>query len=167
MSIFSSALLTWFWFMGQSLLQLATALNDDCLTFLKVKVTLRLTASQSVSLGVEPHLEHLARYLLLFDSYAVMVFFFVGRPPWQEDGSVFCICCWALPEQSVLGPSPLGLVTIFYCLRFETSLFVTSYDSQGHGGGIRPCLHMGISPHSLSESESCYDQRSVGQSVLV
>jgi hypothetical protein len=30
---------------------------------------------------------------------------------------------------------PLGLVTIFYCLRFETSHFVASYDSQGHGGG--------------------------------
>jgi hypothetical protein len=29
-------------------------------------------------------------------------------------------------------------VTIFYCLRIETSLFVASYDSQGHGGGIRP-----------------------------
>jgi hypothetical protein len=39
-----------------------------------------------------------------------------------------------------LGPSPFGLVTIFYCLRFETSLFVASYDSQGHGGGIRPRL---------------------------
>jgi hypothetical protein len=36
----------------------------------------------------------------------------------------------------------LGLETIFYCLRFETSLFVASYDSQGHGGGIRS-LHTG------------------------
>jgi hypothetical protein len=34
---------------------------------------------------------------------------------------------------------------IFYCLRFETSLFVASYDSQGHGEGIQPCLHTGIS----------------------
>jgi hypothetical protein len=31
----------------------------------------------------------------------------------------------------------------FYCLRFGTSLFVASYDSQGHGGGIRPRLHTG------------------------
>jgi hypothetical protein len=29
------------------------------------------------------------------------------------------------------------------CLRFETSLFVASYDSQGHGGGIRLRLHTG------------------------
>jgi hypothetical protein len=27
--------------------------------------------------------------------------------------------------------SRVGLVTIFYCLRFETSLFEASYDSQG------------------------------------
>jgi hypothetical protein len=32
--------------------------------------------------------------------------------------------------QSCSGPNPMGLVTIFYCLRFETSLFVVSYDSQ-------------------------------------
>jgi hypothetical protein len=35
---------------------------------------------------------------------------------------------------------PLGLATIFYCLGFETSLFVASYDSQGHGGDISPSL---------------------------
>jgi hypothetical protein len=42
------------------------------------------------------------------------------------------------------------LVTIFYCLRFETSLFVASYDSQGHGGGIRPRLHTSLSVSSIS-----------------
>jgi hypothetical protein len=40
--------------------------------------------------------------------------------------------------QSFAGPSPVRLATIFYYLRFETSLFVDSYDSQGYGGGIRP-----------------------------
>jgi hypothetical protein len=34
----------------------------------------------------------------------------------------------------------MNLATIFYSLRFETPLFVASYDSQGHGGGIRPRL---------------------------
>jgi hypothetical protein len=37
----------------------------------------------------------------------------------------------------------VGLVTIFYCLRFETSLFVASYDSHGNGGGIRRRIHTG------------------------
>jgi hypothetical protein len=47
----------------------------------KVKVTLRLTisqsVSQSVSVGVEPHLGLIARYLLLFDSYGLVL---MGRP---------------------------------------------------------------------------------------
>jgi hypothetical protein len=75
--------------------------------------------------------------------FAVTVLFFVGRPLSREDESVFYICCWPLPAQSLLGPSPLVLAIIFYCLRFETSHFVASYDSQGHGGGIRPRLHTG------------------------
>jgi hypothetical protein len=40
----------------------------DC-SWLKVKVTLRLTVIQSVSLGIEPHLGLVIRYLLFFDSY--------------------------------------------------------------------------------------------------
>jgi hypothetical protein len=113
----------------------------------QVKVTLRLTVSQSVSLGAEPHLGLMTRYLLLFDSYGPI---FVGRPLWREDGSVFCICCWALPAQSCSGPRPLGLATIFFCLRFETSLFVASYDLQGYGGDIRPRLYTGMYGSSLS-----------------
>jgi hypothetical protein len=58
----------------------------------------------------------------------------VGRHLWREDGSVFCTCCWSLPA-----------------LRYETSLFVASYDSQCHGWGIRSRLHTGI---SAAESES-------------
>jgi hypothetical protein len=42
----------------------------------QVKVTLRLTVSQSVSLGVEHHLGLTTRYLLLVDSYV----FFSGAP---------------------------------------------------------------------------------------
>jgi hypothetical protein len=69
--------------------------------------------------------------------------YFVGCHIWRDDRSAFCICCWPLPAQSFSGPSPLGLATISYCLRFETSIFVASYDSQGHGGGIRPALLKG------------------------
>jgi hypothetical protein len=82
----------------------------------------------------------MTRYLLLFDSYGLV---FVGLPLWREDGSGFCICCWPSPAYSFSGPSLLGFVTIFYFLRFETTLFVASYDSQGHGGGIRPRLYTG------------------------
>jgi hypothetical protein len=93
----------------------------------KVKVILRLTVSQPVSLGVKPHLGPTTRYLLLCDSYGLVL---VGCPLWREDGSVFFIFCGPLPGQSFSGPSPLGLETIFYCLRIETSLFVASYERQ-------------------------------------
>jgi hypothetical protein len=42
-----------------------------------------------------------------------------------------------------LGSESLGTSDHILCLRFETFLFVASYDSQGHGGGIRPRLHAG------------------------
>jgi hypothetical protein len=112
----------------------------------KVKVTLRLTVSQSVSLGIEPHLGPMTRYLFLSGTYVLVS---VGRPLWREDGSVLCMCRWPLPAQSFSGPSPLGLATVFYCLKFETSLFVASYDSQGHSGGIRPRFHTGLNQSPL------------------
>jgi hypothetical protein len=58
---------------------------------------------RSVSLGVEPHLGLMTRYLLLFDNYGLV---FVGRPLWREDGSVFYICCWPSPAWSFSGPIP-------------------------------------------------------------
>jgi hypothetical protein len=104
------------------------------------------------------------RFLLLSNSQG---FVLVGRPLWQEDGSAIYNCCWSSPEQSFSGPSPERLMTTFCCLRFEThnlegqvplfisprnrvtrlypqtlgSLFVSSYDSQGYGWGIRPHLY--------------------------
>jgi hypothetical protein len=68
----------------------------------------------------------------------------MGLSLWREDGSVVYNCCWPSPAQSFSGRSPVGLVTIFYNLIFETSLFVASYDSQGYSGDIRPRLHTGI-----------------------
>jgi hypothetical protein len=65
----------------------------------------------------------------------------VWRCLWRENGSVIYSCCWPSTAQYFSGTSPVGLVTIFYCLRFETSLFVASCDSQGYGGVIRPRLH--------------------------
>jgi hypothetical protein len=94
-----------------------------------------LSWSKTPIWGLRPDLYY------MYDSYGLVL---VRRPLWREVGSVFCMCCWPLPVQSFSGPSPLGLETIFYCLTFATSLFVASYDSQGHGGGIRPRLHTGI-----------------------
>jgi hypothetical protein len=77
----------------------------------------------------------MTKYLLLFDSYGLV---FCGALSLTR-GRV-CLL-YMLLAQSFSSPSPLGLATIFYYLRFETSLFVASCDSQGLSGGIRPCLH--------------------------
>jgi hypothetical protein len=60
-----------------------------------------------------------------------------GLSLWREDGSVVYNCCWSSPAQSFSGLSPVVLATIVCCLWIETSLFVTSYDSQSWGEGIR------------------------------
>jgi hypothetical protein len=50
----------------------------------RVRVTLRLTVSQSVCLGVEPRLGLMTRYELLFDSYCLVL----GRAPSLTRGRV-------------------------------------------------------------------------------
>jgi hypothetical protein len=65
---------------------------------------------------------------------------------WREDGSV-----WPSTAQSFSGPSPVGLRTIICRLRFETPLFVASYDSQGYSGSIRPPRQWKKSKDHLSE----------------
>jgi hypothetical protein len=69
---------------------------------------------------------------------------FCGAPSLTSGRVCLFICCWHLPVQSFSVLSILGLATIFYCLRFETSFFVASYDSQGNGGSIRPRLQVQV-----------------------
>jgi hypothetical protein len=99
----------------------------------------RYTANQ-VLLAPSP-LRLTARISFLNWTPAVIVL--IKHPLWQEDESVIYSWCWPSPAHSFSGPSPVGLATIFYCLRFGTSPFVASYDSQGYGGGIRHRLHTG------------------------
>jgi hypothetical protein len=87
-----------------------------------------------------------------------------------EDGSVVYNCFWSSTAHTFSGPSPAGLITIFYCLKFRAlptwrarspylyspgtewpspnprhwvPIFVDSYDLQDPGGGIRTCLQTG------------------------
>jgi hypothetical protein len=87
---------------------------------------LRLTVSQSVSLGVEPPLRIMTRYLLMFDNYGLSF----GAPSLTRGRVCLLYILLALASAVFSGLSPLVLAIIFYCLRFETSLFVASYDSQ-------------------------------------
>jgi hypothetical protein len=63
------------------------------------------------------HVGLATRFLLLSDSWGLVD---MGRSLWQDNGSAIYNCCWSSPAHSFFSPSPTGLVTIFYCLKFET-----------------------------------------------
>jgi hypothetical protein len=104
------------------------------------RVVLRPTVSPSVCLGTK---HPSCAYGQIFVTVRQLRVCWCGGSLWWEDGPVVHNCWWSSPAQSISGRSPMGLATIFYCLRFETSLFVASYDSLGYGGGVRPSLHTG------------------------
>jgi hypothetical protein len=137
----------------------------DWLNSVSEWVILRPTVSRPVYLGIKhPSGAFDQIFFLLLLMSDDCGFVDVWRSLWREDGSVVYNFSLPLPVEIFSGPTPMGLVTIIYCLRFETSFFVASYDSQGYGGRIRPRLHTGLSERV---SELYYDRRSVGQSVFV
>jgi hypothetical protein len=89
---------------------------------------------------------------IMITCVTVTVLFLWGALSDKRSGLSFYVPL-ALASAAFLGSSPLGLETIFYCFRFETSLFVASYDSQGHGGDIRPRLHKGVV--TMGDSQGC------------
>jgi hypothetical protein len=60
-----------------------------------------------------------SRPVILFSNWILTVIVIMQHTLWREDGSVVYNFCWSSPAQSFSGPSPAGLMTIFYCLRFE------------------------------------------------
>jgi hypothetical protein len=61
-----------------------------------------------------------SRPVILFCSWTLAIIFLMQLPLWREEWSVVYNCCWSSETQSFSGPSPAGLMTIFYCLSFET-----------------------------------------------
>jgi hypothetical protein len=85
----------------------------------EVEVNLQPTISRPVCLGVGLLSGAHDQIFFLSDNCR---FLEVGRPLWWEDGPVIYSynCFWALPEQSLWGPSPTELMTIFYFLIWDS-----------------------------------------------
>jgi hypothetical protein len=103
--------------------------------WLKSKSTLRLTVIQSVSLVSSPIW---GSWPDIYYSLTVTVLFLWGAL--SDDRTVLSFICSAGSCQRSL---PRVRFPWDSCLRFETSQFIASYDSQGHVGGILPRLHTG------------------------
>jgi hypothetical protein len=84
----------------------------------RIRVTLRLAVYQQ---SVHLRSKHLKTHdQSFFFNWTLAAIVLMWHPLWREDASVVYNCCWSSPAQSISGPSPAGLMTTFYCFRFET-----------------------------------------------
>jgi hypothetical protein len=88
-----------------------------------------MTVSQPVSLGVDPHLGLMTRYLLLFDSYG---FAFCGAPSLTRGRVCLLYMVLALASAVFLGSESLGTRDHILLSQIWDFPFVASYDLQGH-----------------------------------
>jgi hypothetical protein len=91
-----------------------------------------------------------------------------GGPPLMRGQVCLLQLLLSSLAQSFWGPSPTGLMTTFYCLRFETPPTLRTRSLYLYPPGTR---WPGYTPRHWVDccwvSELYYDRRSVGQSVLV
>jgi hypothetical protein len=97
----------------------------------RVRVTLRLTVSQSVSLGVEPRLGPMTRYELLFDSYCLVL----GRAPSLTRGRV----CHLSVSQSIVSMYNFYILHVLDVIEYIYNIYKTSV-SAGSIQQIVPCF---------------------------
>jgi hypothetical protein len=97
----------------------------------QVKVTLRLTVSQSVNLSVEPHQGSMAKYSLLFDSYGLVLWGALS-----DERTVLSFVCAADPRQRSLS---------WVRVSWDSRPYITVSVLRLQGGSIRPRLHTGVS----------------------
>jgi hypothetical protein len=120
-----------FWNLGSH----AELWSPEISALLKVKVTLRLTASLLVSLGVEPQLGLMQIFITFWQ---LRFFFFTGALSLMRERVCLLYKLLALASVVFLGSEFFGIRDHTLLSRIWDFLFVSSYDSHGHGGGIQP-----------------------------
>jgi hypothetical protein len=101
----------------------------------RVRVTLQLTVSQSVCLGVEPRLGHMTRYLFIFVKVSCLVS--MEFPLWREFGSVVC-------RSQSLVTSQLSVYTWY-------NIFKTTYQKSMYN-----MYKASVSPGSVQQFMPCF-----------
>jgi hypothetical protein len=124
-----------------------------------MSLSLSLMLRPTVSRPVFPGIKHpSAAYDQIVITAWELRFCFCKAPSMTRGWACILYVLLALAS-AVLGSEALCLETIFYCFRFETSLFVASYDSQGHHGGNRPRFHTRYRLAALLSCDSLYNSR--------
>jgi hypothetical protein len=144
-----SRLVSFSCFRCSSLLITREGLDFFVIGQVKVKVTLRLTVSQSVSLGVEPHLRLMTRYLLLFDSYGLV--FLWGALSDERTDIIGIPLLQLIPsemEVEVVSYKPSARTTwknssILVEACFQCSCLATSLDAYRYNNGLHIAVTSG------------------------
>jgi hypothetical protein len=111
--------------------------KNDLNLSLSLRLMLRPTVSRPVCLGIKHPSGTNGQIFITVRQLRV---YWWGAPSYERTGLSFTIAAGPRQRSHSRARVPWDSRP-FYCLRFETSLFVTSYDSQGYGGAIRPRLH--------------------------
>jgi hypothetical protein len=113
----------------------------ECRMSLSLSLMLRLTVSRPVCLGIKHPSWAYDQIFITVRQLRVCWCGALSLTRWRRVCRLQLLL--SLASAVILGSES------HYCLRFDTSIFVASYDSQGYGRGIKSRLHTGYLTHLM------------------